>query len=167
MTSRLCLRRPLPDDVDAVLAYSSDPEVVRYLTFPRSSSVDDTRRFLDFVDESWQGGSEFTWAITHDQRLVGMVALRHEEEHRMTLGYVIARTAWGNGYATEAARAIVDEAFGAGVYRVEAVADVENAPSRRVLEKIGMEFEGVLHRHTVHPNVSTAPRDVALYAKWR
>jgi RimJ/RimL family protein N-acetyltransferase len=50
------------------------------------------------------------------------------------------------------------------IYRVWAVCDVENLASARVLEKVGMRREGLLHRWSVHPNVSTEPRDSFCYS---
>jgi RimJ/RimL family protein N-acetyltransferase len=66
---------------------------------------------------------------------------------------------------TEAARAVVDWALGQpGIYRVWAVCDVENAASTRVLEKVGMQREGVLRRWIIHPGVDAVPRDCYCYA---
>jgi RimJ/RimL family protein N-acetyltransferase len=63
---------------------------------------------------------------------------------------------------------VVDFAFSLpGMWRVWGVCDVENAGSARVMEKAGLSFEGVLRRHTIHPNVGTEPRDMRCYAKTR
>jgi RimJ/RimL family protein N-acetyltransferase len=51
------------------------------------------------------------------------------------------------------------------IYRVWATCDVKNRPSARVLENVGMQFEGVLRRYVLHPNVSDEPRDALLYAR--
>jgi RimJ/RimL family protein N-acetyltransferase len=53
------------------------------------------------------------------------------------------------------------------MWRVWGVCDVENVGSARVMEKAGLSFEGVLRRHTIHPNVGTEPRDMRCYAKTR
>ena len=66
---------------------------------------------------------------------------------------------------TEAARVIVDWVLKQeGIYRVWAFCDVENLASARVLEKVGMQKEGVLRRWMIHPNVSDEPRDCYCYA---
>ena len=69
---------------------------------------------------------------------------------------------------SEAAGAVLREALAQPqVFRVDAVCDVANGASARVLEKIGMQYEGVLRRYIVHPNVSDEPRDVRMYAATR
>ena len=66
---------------------------------------------------------------------------------------------------TEAARSVVDLSLSdPQVRRVWAVCDVDNAASARVMEKVGMTFEGVLRRWVIHPNVSPDPRDALCYA---
>jgi len=66
----------------------------------------------------------------------------------------------------EAAQAVVEWALAQpSIYRVWAVCDVDNLASARVLEKIGMQREGLLHRHIIHPNISAAPRDCWCFAK--
>jgi len=161
-TDRLVLRRPVERDAIAIFdGYAQDADVVRYLVWPPHRSVDDTRAYLRHTDDGWATGAELTWALTFpgDDRLIGMIAIR-PNGHKADLGYVLARTHWGQGLMAEAGRAVVDVAFrDPGVYRVWAVCDVENHASARVLEKIGMTREGVLRRWIVHPNVSPEPRD--------
>lgn len=72
------------------------------------------------------------------------------------------------GYVTEIARASLDHVFAIpGVWRVSAYCDVENVASAQVLEKVGMQREGVLRRFIIHPNLSAEPRDAYLYARVR
>jgi len=83
----------------------------------------------------------------------------------VSVGYVIARAYWGNGYMPEATRAIIEWAFQQPtIYRVYATTDVENVASQRVLEKVGMQREGLLRKHIIHPNISAIPRDSYMYA---
>jgi RimJ/RimL family protein N-acetyltransferase len=87
---------------------------------------------------------------------------------RVRLAFVLARPYWGRGYITEAARTLIEWAFyQPEIYRVEAYCDVENRASIRVLEKIGMQREGVLRRSGYAPNLSEEPRDSFCYAKVR
>ena len=66
---------------------------------------------------------------------------------------------------TESARARIEWAFQHPViYRVYATTDVENVASWRVMEKAGMECEGILRRYIVQPNISDEPRDSYIYA---
>lgn len=104
----------------------------------------------------------------HDEgygQLLGMVGVKFDG-HKAELGYVLARPYWGRGYMTEAAQAVVDWALTQeDIYRVWAICDVENGASARVMEKIGMHREGLLHRWIIHPNRSDEPRDCFAYAK--
>lgn len=86
----------------------------------------------------------------------------------MELGYVLGRRYWNRGYVTEAAHAVLVQAFSySSVYRVWATCDIDNLASARVLEKIGMTREGILRRWLVRPNISPEPRDTFLFAKVR
>lgn len=102
-----------------------------------------------------------------DGDLVGSVGLtvRSRENGRGELGYALRRDRWGSGLTTEAAAAVLAFAFGpAGLARVEATCRPENSGSRRVLEKIGMQREGLLRSHVV---VRGERRDSLLYAALR
>ena len=108
----------------------------------------------------------FPWVITRseDDVLLGMCELRIKRR-QVDLGYGLARPFWGYGYATETVQALVDWALAQKeIRRVWAVCDVENHASARVLEKVGMTSEGILHRYLVHPNLSSEPRDCYCFA---
>lgn len=105
--------------------------------------------------EAWQEGSSFPWVITigTDDEAVGVIEARIDAR-TVVLGYVLAKSRWGNGLMTEAVLAVVDWAFDeADMWRVWAVTDVENQQSGRVLEKGGFTLEGKLHRWANHPNM--------------
>jgi ribosomal-protein-alanine N-acetyltransferase len=168
-TDRLVLRRTTTDDADGVFAYGSDVEVTRYLTFAPRTNVDDSLAFLKRCDEVWEDGSSFPLAIVDRFRdeFIGMIELR-VSTHGVELGYALRRSTWGKGFMTEAIRAAVDWAFtDEDVHRVWAYVDVGNVGSRRTLEKAGMTREGHLHRWQIHPNNSSEPADVYVYAIWR
>jgi [ribosomal protein S5]-alanine N-acetyltransferase len=169
-TGRLVLRRPVDADASAIFdGYAQDPDAVRYLTWRPHTGIDQTHAFLADCRAGWDRQSHLTWALTlvGDDRLIGMIAVR-PHAFKPDLGYALAKPYWGNGFMTEAGRAIVRVAFAnPAVHRVWAVCDVDNRGSARVLEKLGMTREGVLHRWTIHPNVSDEPRDSYCYARVR
>jgi [ribosomal protein S5]-alanine N-acetyltransferase len=171
-TGRLVLRPPRMEDAASVFeSYARDEEAVRYLTFAPNQTLRQTEEFMRERLRRMEGGGSFMWAITRraDAAFIGMIELRRAQEgFKADFGYVLARPFWGQGLMTEALRAVLDFAFSLpGMYRVWAVCDVENVGSARVMEKAGLTFEGVLRRHTIHPNVSPEPRDVRCYAKTR
>lgn len=169
-TRRLRLRPGRRSDAPAVFEYASDPAVTRYLSWRTHSDVSETEGFLAAVERSWRSGEGHRgWVIerAEDGCLLGMIGA-DPAGHAVVLGYVLAREAWGRGYATEAVRAVSDAALEApSLFRVAAWCDAENRASARVLEKAGLEREGLLRRFAVFPNLSEAPRDCLGYARVR
>ena len=164
-TARLVLRRPVPDDAVAIFeSYGNDPVVARFMSW-RPQGLEGVRTFLRRCDEAWADGSTYPWAIMlGGERLIGTIELRLVG-HRAEIGYALAQEAWGRGYASEAAGAVVDLALAMpGVCRVWAYHDVENLASGRVLERTGMEREGLL-RAWVIPPIIGEPRDCWVYGR--
>ncbi len=167
-TTRLLLRPPVIEDADALFAtYTRDPEVTKYLVWRPHESIETTRAFVRHCLHAWAKGTSFPWVILRraDNQLLGMVEIRLNL-FRAELGYVLARRFWGQGYMTEAVRTLVEWAIAQPeIYRVWAVCDAENLGSARVMERAGMQREGLLRRWIVHPNISSQPRDVLCYAR--
>jgi RimJ/RimL family protein N-acetyltransferase len=166
---RLRLRRPELADAAAIFEYASDPDVARYADWPISASIESVKERLRLREDEWNSGGEFHWVVTlpPDDRAIGAIACTISG-HTAEFGFLLARRFWRNGYATEAARAIVGWVFSVpSVWRLSATCDVENLASARVLEKCGLEREGILRRAIVRPNLSSEPRDALLYSKVR
>src|SRR5215471_2049 len=163
-TSRLVLRKPTLADAEAVFSrYASDPEVTRYLGWPRHRSVDDTKAFLIFSDSEWSSWPAGPYLIESlsERRLLGSTGFGFEAPSRAVTGYVLARDAWGNGYATEALTAIVDIAEGLGV-ELYALCHPHHPASARVLEKCGFRLEKRLEQFADFPNLNPGCREVCL-----
>ena len=168
-TARLLLRPPRMADAPAIYVYAQDPEVTRYVPWAPHQAITETMEFLRGAMAAWQTEGRYPWVLTLPpaDTALGMIELR-PADRISTMGYVLRRSAWGQGLMTEAARAVVDEGLDRlGLYRVAAFCDVENLASARVLEKAGLVLEGRLRRFQPHPNLSPEPRDVLLYAKTR
>jgi [ribosomal protein S5]-alanine N-acetyltransferase len=166
-TARLLLRRPVPADAEPIFRkYAQDPEVTRYLTWRPHENIQVTQTFIWRCMQCWQDGSAFPWVVLRkqDAEVIGMLELRITG-YQADLGYGMAREYWGNGYATEMTRAVVAWTLAQeSIYRVWATCDIENLASARVLEKAGMQREGLLRRYILHPNISDQPRDSYCYA---
>ncbi len=166
-TERLILRVPALRDARAIFEeYARDGAVTRYLTWRPHRSITDAAEFLTKCFFMRQEKIAFPYAITlrESAKLIGMIELRFEE-CRMDIGYVLAAAYWNRGYMTEAVRAVISWGLDQnGIYRVWAYCDTENFPSARVLEKAGMQREGVLRRWMVLPNLSETPRDCYAYS---
>jgi ribosomal-protein-alanine N-acetyltransferase len=166
-TPRLVLRELTADDALAVQEWAVDPEVYRYMEWG-PNTLAQTQEFLRQVMaarlEQPRRTFELGFLLKATGRLVGAGGLRiRSAEHRTAdVGYVLRRDAWGQGLATEAARALVELGLRRlGMHRIWATCHVENARSAHVLEKAGMRCEGRL-RENMQKN--GAWRDSYLYA---
>jgi len=166
-TTRLRLRPPTMEDAEAIFTrYAQDEAVTKYMVWRPHRSIEETHDYLRSCEEKWRNGTGFPWAVTlkDGQELIGMVEVR-VDGFMANIGYVLARACWGRGYMPEAVKSIVDWGFAqAGLYRVWAICDVENSASARVMEKSGMQREGLLRRRSLHPSLSDEPRDAYIYA---
>ncbi|GIE33146.1 N-acetyltransferase [Actinoplanes italicus] len=143
-TARLRLRPFRIEDAPAVHAYAADPEVVRYMDWGPNTAAD-TERFMAEAVTPADGVHLF--AVERDGAVIGAVQVRVTSvlHARGEMGYVLARPAWGHGYATEAAAAVLGFAFDRlDLHRLAATCDPGNEGSRRVLEKAGLSYEGHL-----------------------
>lgn len=171
-TERMLLRPLVPSDAERVQALAGAREVANgTLTIPHP--------YEDGVAEEWIAGRAEAFErrelivfaqTTPAEGLVGVVGVELDMgQHRGELGYWVGVPYWGRGYATEAARRIVEYAFtDVGLRRVYAQHYARNSASGRVLEKLGMRKEGVLRSHIVRFG---EPRDSVLYGiladEWR
>jgi len=173
-TERLRLRAPQPgDELAAFHGWARDPDVLRYLGWRPHAAIADTRAQLDWDQARWLKRSAWTWLIVEPRGTpIGLVQLIPQRfdapSHHLRLGFLLARSRWGHGLMHEAVSAVLTEAFEqAAVWRVDALCDVDNHASSRVLQALRFRCEGVLQRHSLHPNVSDEPRDVTVYAQLR
>ncbi|HEX5011276.1 MAG TPA: GNAT family N-acetyltransferase, partial [Planctomycetota bacterium] len=162
----LRLRSPTLDDAEAIFAhYATDPQVTRFVVWGPHADTGVTRSFLSEALAARERGERWPWVVERraDGRLLGMIEVRL---HGATadFGYVLERPSWGQGYATEAARALAEWAHGErGVSRLTAVCDMRNPASARVLEKAGLRCEGVRRRALTHGGTDVLV-DVLSYA---
>jgi ribosomal-protein-alanine N-acetyltransferase len=150
-TTRLLLRDFVLGDLAAVHAYGADPDVVRFMFWgPRTE--DESRAYLDRMLAAQRASPRTVYELAivrrEDFALVGGCDLTLDGRGEGDLGYVLARSAWGNGYATEACRALLALGFETlGLRRVFATCDPKNVPSQRVMQRLGMLRERELRRH--------------------
>lgn len=164
-SARLVYAVPTQSDADAVFdRYASDDVVTRFMSFPRHRSLDDARAFVSWSTEQWSARGVGAYLIRErgEGRLLGSTGLHVLSEPGVaTTGYILARDAWGLGYATEAARTMVDLARRLGFRALEAPCHPDNAGSRRVLEKCG--FTATRTEPFVFPNLGGGAVDSPVY----
>ncbi|MCY4530209.1 MAG: GNAT family N-acetyltransferase [Chloroflexi bacterium] len=163
-TERLTLRRFRLTDVDDVIAFANDEEWQRYLPLPYPYERVHGEQFVaESFLKDWKSKPAF--AVVLDDMVIGEINLSIDKRRQTAgMGYGIARQHWGNGYATEAARAVVAWAFEAlCIAKVYAYANVDNSQSWRVMERIGMIREGLLRSEAPDSRDSNRRQDVAYY----
>lgn len=147
-TERLVLRRMRADDAEDMYEYASDPEVTRYLTwFPHPDSRY-TRDYLEYLGTRYRVGDFFDWAITlkGSGKMIGTCGFTSFDytNDSAEMGYVLNPKYRGQGIVPEALRALLDFGFSKlALHRAEARFIEGNEASRRVMEKVGMRFEGI------------------------
>lgn len=168
-TERLELRALGMRDVRDLNAYAGDPEVARHTTWDAHLDLEDSRRFLRTVQKMRALGQAVPWGVVDRSsgRLIGTAGFVwwRPDQRRAEVGYAIARSHWNRGLTTEAMQAIVR--FGwqrMELHRIEARCLIENSASERVMQKIGMRFEGILRGQIL---VKGQFRDVKMYALLR
>ncbi|HEX9019303.1 MAG TPA: GNAT family N-acetyltransferase [Anaerolineaceae bacterium] len=146
ITPRLRLRDMRESDFEAMLAVERDPEVQRFeRDLPGEQDI--RLRFgyaLEEARESPRTRYQFAVTVPPADELIGRVSLKltMPDIHQWELGWYIRRAMWGNGYATEAARALMDFAFNERhAHRLVAFCHTQNSRSERVMQKLGMTRE--------------------------
>ena len=161
-TPRLLLTRPALADAAVIFErYASDPEVVTYVGFPRHRSVADSEAFIRYSDDEWSkgGGPLLAWSRS-DGVLLGGSGLGFEGGDVVSTGYVLAKDAWGRGYATEMLHAMIGWARDLRVPRLVARVHVDHRASARVLEKCEFTIDPSSPTTLAFPNIgggTTAP----------
>jgi RimJ/RimL family protein N-acetyltransferase len=140
-TERLMLRAPRPEDVTAIVLLANDRRIAENTArIPHPLGVDDAERFIATVNKR---ASEACFVITLDDTLIGACGVDPREDGA-EIGYWLGASYWGQGYATEAVRAVIDHAFGDLQHEaLQAGARVSNPASRRVLEKCAFQWTSV------------------------
>jgi RimJ/RimL family protein N-acetyltransferase len=142
----LVLREWRDDDVEPMTAINADPEVAQWLGPIDPSKT--SERISTWV-EHWARHGFGLWAVEEKAggRMIGRVGLvKHDDwiasPHDAEVGWTLARDAWGHGYATEGARAALAFARDVGLRRIISITLPHNIRSRRVMERLGLEYGG-------------------------
>jgi RimJ/RimL family protein N-acetyltransferase len=163
-TDRLTLRTFRVDDLPLYAALNADPEVAQYLGGPASREYSD--EIAEWANERYATDGLGLLAIERkeDQRFLGMCGLHHQDWYPddIEIGWRLAREYWGQGYATEAAKAWLRHAFVVReLPRVISIADTDNARSVAVMQRIGMSFD---HQAVLPDEETGEPFDSVIYS---
>ena len=165
-TERLILRPMRVTDSIDMYAYAKDPAVSQFLTWSPHPDISHTRRYLEYLGGRYRIGAFYEWAIVHraSGRMIGSCGFTTIDSvnNCADIGYVLNPDFCGQGLMTEAARCVRDFGFDVlHLNRLEGRFMIENTASRRVMERIGMQYEGVRRSAML---VKGAYRDIGMCA---
>jgi RimJ/RimL family protein N-acetyltransferase len=167
-TARLAAAPPRPEEApEAFAVYAADSEATRFLVWPPYTAAEPLAEFFRQRAAGWERGDgdyPFLLRRRDDGALIGSIGVVVAEPE-VSFGYVLGRAYWGQGYATEALRWLVDWALAEPrVRRIWACCAVDHAASARVMQKAGLVREPG-RRREVLPNLGPEPRDCLVCAR--
>ena len=141
-TERLILREFSFDDAENLYMLNLDPDVIRYTGDPPFESKETARLFIyNYKDYKINGYGRWSIDLKSDGSFIGWAGLKLNKHNDVDLGYRLLKSAWGNGYATEAAQGCIKYGFEQlGQNEIIARVIPENVASVKVIEKLGMDF---------------------------
>ncbi len=136
---RLTYRLIDPRDASRISVLAGDWDIARMTArIPHPYSLVDADQWIASI-----GSDEFVRAVEHNGELIGAVGYIQRDREQAEIGYWIGKPWWGNGYATEAAKALVEHCFGeAGFQRLTCGHFIDNSASARVIRKLGFRRVG-------------------------
>lgn len=156
-TNRLILRPIEIVDADAIFSYAKNPNVSRYTLWEPHRSLEDSLEYIkDYIFDYYSKGVPEPLGIAlkeNPQKIIGTVGCfwTSKQGKAMELAYAIGEEYWGKGLVAEASQAVIDYCFKEfSLKRIQARCKAENKPSARVMEKIGMTYEGTLKSAVLH-----------------
>lgn len=165
-TERLILRKLQDTDLNDMFEYGSNDEVTKYVSWNTYQSVEDTKTFLNHILQQYAEEKAVFWGIEYKEnnKLIGtidFVAL-NQKHQKAEIGYILSRDYWGKGIMSEAAQAVIKFGFEQmDLIRIEARCLIENIGSEKVMQKVGMQYEGTLRKSML---LKGKHRDIKLYS---
>jgi ribosomal-protein-alanine N-acetyltransferase len=167
-TPRLLIRKLTQNDINDIFEYCKNPNVARYVTWEPHQSLDDSQKFINYAFESYKIGSPEPMAIIlkddPKQRVIGTVGLipANPKNRTYELAYAISQEHWGKGIVAEAAKPLINFSFKHfAMQRLQCRCDILNPQSSRVMEKLGMHYEGTIRASMF---LKGKPRDMHMYS---
>ena len=150
-TERLILRKLRLEDAKDVFEYASDPEVSKYVTWEPHRSIEDSINLIKFTHEYYERKEGIIWGIVYKEnnKVIGTCDISPVTKHfRSEIAYALARNYLGKGLMTEAVKEVIRFGFERmNLNRIQAMCIPENIGSYRVMEKVGMKYEGLIREY--------------------
>jgi ribosomal-protein-alanine N-acetyltransferase len=149
VTERLVLRRYTHDDIPDVLGFASQPSVARVTSENIQATEEGIRKYIDLQNsyQPFEKDKVFDLAVERkeDGKVIGLLGLICRDHGQGEIGWALGVEHRGQGYATEAARALMDYGFSSlGLHRIHADTSSDNLASWRIMERLGMRREALL-----------------------
>jgi len=149
VTERLVIRRYTHDDIPDVLRFASQPSVASVTSERIPATEEGARNYIDLQNsyQPFEKTKVFELAVERkeDGKVMGLLGLIRGDHRQGEIGWALGVEYRGQGYATEAARALVDYGFTMlGLHRIHADTNSDNLASRRIMERLGMRREALL-----------------------
>jgi RimJ/RimL family protein N-acetyltransferase len=149
-TPRLTLQAPRAEDESALWPHVTDPRITTFLAWEPHQRREETAAMIDALIQAQIAGKGFHWIARHLDEVIGLMSLidvrrthRSWTWNRAELAYWITPAAQGHGFATEAAKAVMDFGFGPlSLHKLMVYHAADNPPSGRVVEKLGFRHVG-------------------------
>ncbi|WP_430786588.1 GNAT family N-acetyltransferase [Virgibacillus flavescens] len=151
-TSRLTLRKVTTQDAEDMLAYLSDPAVVKHMGLEAFQNIEDAYEEIEWYHSIHKEGTGIRWGITlrDSGRMIGSCGFlnMHSKHYRTEVGFELSKEHWGKGIAGEALEAVIRFGFQHfQLERIEALIEPDNLPSYKLVERHGFIREGLLRHY--------------------
>lgn len=148
-TDRLILRRMTIEDQHDLFEYASDPELTKYTIWDYHKTLENSIQYLQLILEQYENKQVSNWAIVlkSNQKMIGTCGFVYwaPEHHRAEVGYALSRKYWNRGLMSEAIQELISFGFAhMDLNRIEARCNIANMGSERIMQKMGMTFEGTI-----------------------
>ncbi|WP_292227545.1 GNAT family N-acetyltransferase [Brevundimonas sp.] len=167
-TDRLHLRPITRSDAEDIFhLYAGKALPTHFMPFKTHGDVSESRAFAMRCQDCWRSGAAFPWAVTERAtgRVLGNVELKLSPP-QASIGYIFGEAFWGQGFASEAACAVVEWAIAQPeIYRVWATCHPDNLGSAAVLRKAGLDHEATLANWEARPQLGEVAGPSHMYAR--
>ncbi|WP_191566602.1 GNAT family N-acetyltransferase [Metabacillus idriensis] len=165
-TERLRLRNIEQKDAQSIFQYFSQQEVTKFYGMDSFKTIEDAENLIHSFQLGFQSNKMIRWgiALKDTDELIGTCGFHSisKKYKRAEVGYEVSNQQWGKGFVQEALKAIFTFGFqDMGFIRIGAVVMIENKPSRKVLEKLGFNEEGILRNYIIQNEI---PYDVIMHS---
>lgn len=166
-TERLHLRKMKVSDSSSLFKIWSDPDVTKFMNISCFTDENQAKEMINLLDDLSRDSKAIRFSIIkiESNEIIGSCGYNSFdfENEKAEIGYDIAKSFWGRGYASEAISSLLDHAFSSlKLNRIEAKVDPENVNSIKLLQKLNFTFEGTLRQYE---RVEGKFNDLNIYSK--